>query len=126
MRNETSLPSVSHSEFSKVNLNCDHTYRRKQKDDIVPAFWVFIFLVVSAHLLLTFSRIMSYVTFGCQIHKTMFSCQPASDYKNSHICICHCNSFVPKRGERKVKRNVIHWKEISKCVPVSHQNLTQN
>lgn len=34
--------------------------------------------------------------------------------------------LFPKRGEKKVNRDVMHWKEISKCVPVSVQNIAQN
>lgn len=55
----------------------------------------------------------------------MSSSQPASESKISHVCICRGNSFVPKRGEKKVKRDVMCWKEISKCVPVSLLNTIQ-
>lgn len=59
------------------------------------------------------------MSFGCQGNIKLFFSQPTTEYKIVHICICHCNSFVPKRGEKKVKRDVVHWKEISKCVPAS-------
>ena len=67
------------------------------------------------------------MTFGCR--RSITPCFPLSQPVNMRFdtfAFAIVILLFPKRGEKKVNRDVMHWKEISKCVPVSVQNIAQN